>query len=329
MKAIMYDKFGSPDVLELKEVSKPVPKNNEVLIKVYATTVNAADCNVRGYSFIPPGLGLIARLMLGIRKPKIRILGSALAGEIESVGSNVKQFKKGDQVFGTGPQLGAYAEFAARPEDGALALKPKNMSFEQAATIPYGALTALYFLRDKANIKEGQKVLINGASGNVGMFAVQLANYFGATVTGVCSTSNVELVKSLGAHEVIDYTKADFTQQHKSWDIILDIVVGKTSFSRCKKSLNPGGLYLAVAGGLKELIQMIWTSLGADKKVIFGGGAACEKKDNLIFLKELIEAGKIRTVIDKRFPLEKIVDAHQYVEAGKKKGNVTIIVRTS
>ena len=326
MKAIIYNRFGPPEVLQLREVSKPIPKDNEVLIKVHATTVNAADCNARGYSFIPPGLGLVARFMLGFRKPKISILGSALAGEIESTGSKVKQFKKGDQVFGTDPELGAYAEFAVRPEDGTLALKPTNMSYEEAATIPYGAITALYFLRDKANIKEGQKILINGASGNVGMFAVQLASYFGAEVTGVCSTSNIELVKSLGAHKVIDYTKENFAVSNESWDIIFDVVVGKASFSRCKSSLNPGGFYLAVAGGLKELIQMMWTSKTSGKKVIFGGGATCERKENLVFLKELIEAGKLRTVIDKSFPLEKIVEAHRYVESGNKKGNVTIVV---
>lgn len=327
MKAITYERFGPPEVLQLIEISKPTPKDNEVLIKVHATTVNAADCNGRGYSFIPPGLGFIARLMLGFRKPRTRILGSALAGEIESVGKDVIQFKKSDQVFGAGEQLGAYAEFTCRPEEGALVLKPTNMSYEQAATIPYGALTALYFLKDKANIRKGQKVLIHGASGDVGNFAVQLANYFGAEVTGVCSRSNMERVKSLGAHKVIDYTIEDFTQSKDSWDIIFDVVLGKTSFSQCKNSINPGGFYLAVAGCLNELIQKIWTSMVPGKKVIFGGGPSCEKKENLIFLKELIEAGKLKTTIDKSFTLDQVVDAHRYFEAGSKKGNVTIVVQ--
>lgn len=327
MKAITYEKFGPPEVLQQIEIAKPIPADNEVLIKVHATTVNAADCNGRGYSFIPPGLGLIARLMLGFRKPKVNILGSALAGEVESTGKDVKQFKKGDQLFGSGEQLGAYAEFACRPEGGALALKPANMTYEEAATVPYGALTALYFLKHRADIREGQKVLIHGASGDVGSYAVQLANYFGAEVTGVCSGSNLERVSSLGAHRVIDYTREDFAELNESWDIVFDVVVGKTSFARCKSSLNPGGCYLAVAGGLKELMQMLWTSIIPGKKVLFGGGAACEKKENLIFLKELIEAGKLRTTIDRSFPLEDVVDAHRYFEAGSRKGNVTIVVQ--
>jgi NADPH:quinone reductase-like Zn-dependent oxidoreductase len=327
MKAIICTKFGPPEVLQPADIVKPVPKDNEVLIKVHATTVNASDCNVRGFVFIPPGLGFIAKLMLGFKKPKINILGSAFAGEVEAAGKNVKLFKKGDQVFGTGPKLGAYAEYMCRTEAGAMAIKPVNMSYEQAATIPYGALTALYFLRDKAKIKKKQKVLIRGASGSVGIFAVQLAHYFGAEVTGVCSTANLELVKSLGANKVVDYTREDFTQSSESWDIIFDVVVGKNSFSRCKKSLNPKGFYLAVAGGLKELMQMLLTSMTSGKKVIFGGGIACERKENLIFLKELIEAGKLKTVIDKSFSLEQIVEAHRYVDKGNKKGNVAIIVQ--
>ena len=326
MKAVVCDKYGPPEVLKLKEVNKPTPEDNEVLIKVYATTVNAADCNVRGLSYIPAGLGLIAKLMLGFNKPRISIIGSVLAGEIEAIGKDIKSFKPGDQIFGTGPELGAYAEYACRPEKGAIAKMPKNISYEQAATVPYGALTALYFLRDIAKIKSGQKVLINGASGGVGVYAIQLSNYFGAEVTGVCSTDNMDFVKSLGADKVIDYTKEDLTKKGEKWDIIFDIVVGKTSFSRYKKSLNPKGFYLAVAGGLKDMMLMIWTSITGGKKVIFGGGTACERKENLVFLKELIEEGKLQPIVDRSFPLEQIVDAHKYVETGRKKGNIAIRV---
>ena len=209
MKAYICEKYGPPDVLRLKEVEKPVPAADEVLIKVCATTVNAADCNVRGLSYIPTGLGLLAKLMLGFKKPRISISGSVVAGEVEAIGNKVSEFKVGDQVFGTGPGLGAYAEYVCRPEKGALALKPGNISYEESATIPYGALTALYFLRDVAGISEGQKVLINGAAGGVGVYAVQLARYFGARVTGVCSTRNIEFVRALGADSVIDYTRDD------------------------------------------------------------------------------------------------------------------------
>jgi NADPH:quinone reductase-like Zn-dependent oxidoreductase len=324
MKAVVCEEYGPPEVLKLKEVDKPVPKENEVLIKVHASTVNAADCNIRGLSYIPPGLGLLAKLMLGFNKPKISIIGSVLAGEIEAIGSDVKTFKPGDQIFGTGPELGAYAEYACRPENGAIAVKPLNITYEQAATVPYGALTALYFLKEKARIKRGQKVLVKGAAGGVGVYAVQLSHYFGAEVTGVCSTSNVDFVKSLGADKVIDYKKNDFTEIGEKWDIIFDIVVGDTSFKHCKKTLNPKGYYLAVAGGFNNMIQMIRTSMTGGKKVIFGGGAACEKKENLIFLKELIEAGNLKPVMDKSFSLEQIAEAHRYVESGHKKGNIVV-----
>jgi NADPH:quinone reductase-like Zn-dependent oxidoreductase len=326
MKAYLCYKYGPPEVLLLKEVGKPVPKDNEVLIKVHATTVNAADCNIRGLSYIPPGLGLLAKMMVGFKKPKISITGSVIAGIVEEVGENVTLFKAGDQVFGTGPELGGYAEYVCRPESGALALKPNNISFEETATVPYGALTALYFLRDIAGVHSGHKVLVNGASGGIGVYAVQLARYFNAEVTGVCSTRNLEFVRSLGAHKVIDYTKEDPSRIGGSWDIILDVVVGKTSFTRFKNSLTPKGYYLAVAGGLRDMLQMIRTSFAGGRKVIFGGGNSCEKKENLIFLKDLIEEGKLEPVLDKTFPFNELIEAHWYIETGSKRGNIAVSI---
>jgi 2-desacetyl-2-hydroxyethyl bacteriochlorophyllide A dehydrogenase len=324
MKAIVYTKYGPPEVLQLKEVEKPTPSDKEVLIKIYATTVTTADSNVRGFVFVPAGFGFLPRIMFGLRKPNKTILGTELAGEIEAIGKDVKIFKEGDQVFGMpGSSFGAYAQYICLPEKGALAIKPSNMTYEQAAAVPFGAHTALFFLRDKGNIQSGQKVLINGASGGVGTYAVQLARYYGAEVTGVCSTTNLELVKSLGADKVIDYTKEDFTKNGETYDIIYD-TVGKTSFSGCKNSLKQKGLYLAGAGGLQEFVQMGWTSMIGNKKVL--AGQAPERKEDLVFLKELIEAGKIKPVIDRRYPLEQTAEAHKYVDKGHKKGNVVITV---
>jgi len=326
MKAIIYTKYGPPDVLLLNEVAKPTPKDNEVLIRVHATTVTTGDVNARGFVFVPPGFRLLARLMFGLRRPKKTILGTEFAGEIEAAGKDVTLFKAGDQVFGIdGSGLGAYAEYKCLYEAGALAIKPANMTYEEAAAVPNGALTALFFLRDKGNIQSGQKVLINGASGSVGTAAVQLARYFGAEVTGVCSTTNLELVKSLGADKVIDYTREDFSKRDETYDIIFD-TVGKTSFSACKNLLKEKGLYLAGAGGLREFGQILWTSITGGKKVIAGGGLESERKENLIFLKELIEAGKMKAVIDRRYPLEQMVEAHRYVDKGHKRGNVVITV---
>lgn len=329
MKAATCDRYGPPEVLTLKEVDKPFPKADEMLIKVHASTVNAADCNIRGLTYIPPGLGLLAKLMLGFRKPKKSILGSVFAGVIEQVGTDIHTFSKGDAVFGTGDELGAYAEYMCRHEKRAIAVKPKNIYFEQAAAVPYGALTALYFLRDAAKLKGGQKVLVNGASGGVGVYAVQLSRYFGAEVTGVCSAANMDLVKSLGAHKVVDYTQENVTEKGEQWDVIFDVVVGHTSFSRFKKALHPGGCYLAVAGGLKEMLQMIGTSITGGKKVKFGGGTASDTRENMDFIKELLETDKLKPVVDRTFPLEDIAEAHRYVETGRKKGNVTITINTS
>lgn len=325
MKAIVYTQYGSPDVLQLKEVEKPAPKDNEVLIKVYATSVTSGDCNMRGFTFVPRWLGLISRFMFGYSKPRKTILGVEVAGEIEAVGKAVTLFKKGDQVFGIdGIGLGAYAEYKCMPETAGLTIKPARLTYEEAVSIPNGALTALTFLRNQGKIQHGQKILIIGASGSVGSAAVQIAKHFGAEVTGVCSSTNLALVKSLGADKVIDYSIEDFTKSGETYDIIFD-TVDKTSFSACKNALKPKGLYLAGAGVFPEFGQMLWTSLIGGKKVI--AGMSSERKEDLVFIKELIEADKIKSVIDRCYPLEQIVDAHRYVDQGHKKGNVVITVK--
>ncbi len=324
MKAILHTRYGPPDELELKEVEKPVPKDNEVLIKIHATTVTSSDCNIRNFTFVPKLFLFPARMQFGFKKPKINILGIDMAGEIEAVGKDVKRFKKGDQVFGT-PELalGAHAEYTCILEDGVLTIKPAKTTWEETAAIPLAGNTALYFIRDLGKIQTGQKVLINGASGGIGTFAVQLAKHFGAEVTGVCSTTNLEMVKSLGADKVIDYTKEDFTKSGETYDVIFD-TVGKSSFSRCKNSLNKKGIYLTALPNLALLLQMLWTSIIGGKKVKVGDAVA--KVENIIFLKELIEAGNIKTVIDRRYPLDQTAEAFRYVEKGHKKGNVVIIV---
>ncbi len=319
MKAIIQTKYGPPDVLQLKEVDKPVPKDNEVLIRIYAATATKFDCWTRSCT-APTGMGLISRIAGGFTKPKKTIIGTELAGEIESVGKDVKRFKVDDQVFAFTENLGAYGEYICLPEDGAVAIKPVNMTYEEAAAVPYGGLTSLYFLR-KANIQSGQKVLIFGASGGLGTFAVQLSKYFGAEVTGVCSTSKLELVKSLGADSVIDYTQEDFTKRGLTYDVIFD-TVGKSSFSGCKRSLMKKGFYIFSTFGLPKLIQILWLSMTSSKKVVIG--LLKGRAEDLIFLKELIEEGKIRVVIDKTYPLEQTAEAHSYVETGRAKGKVVI-----
>ena len=322
MKAIVYTKYGPPDVLQLKEVEKPTPKENEILVKVKATTVTVADIRARSFT-VPRPVWLLARIALGFRRPKKEILGMELAGEVESVGKDVKRFKEGDQVFAaTLAGFGAYAEYKCLPEDGPVSIKPSNISYEESAAIPIGARTALFFLR-KANIQRDQKVLVYGASGSVGSYAVQIAKFFGANVTGVCSTTNMELVKSLGADQVIDYTTEDFSSKGEIYDVIFD-TVGKSSFSACMKSLKKDGTYINLTVLLPG-VRMLWTKLTSNKKLILGQNSP-ETSEALNFLKELVETGKLKVVIDRYYAFEEIVEAHRYVEKGHKKGNVVINV---
>jgi len=319
MKAIMATKYGPPDVLEMRKVEKPAPKHDEVLIRVHASTVTSGDVWIRSSTYAP-WFWVFGRIMYGLFKPRKKIPGNELAGEVESIGMDVKRFKKGDQVYGIIWKTsfgGANAEYICLPEKN-VAIKPVNMTYEEAAAVPIGGLTALVLLR-KAKIQSGQKVLIYGASGSVGTFAVQLAKYFGAEVTGVCSTANIELVESLGADKVIDYTQEDFTKNGQACDIIFD-AVRKTSYSRCKNSLKKQGVYVTVDW---PLLTALWTSIASSRKVVFGIASRIEDLD---LLRDLIEAGKLRTIIDRSYPLEQIAEAHRYVEKGHKKGNVVINV---
>ena len=324
MKAILHTKYGPPDELQLKEVEKPIPKDNEVLIRIYATTVTTTDCNARNFTFVPKSFRFPARMHFGFRKPKINILGIDLAGEIEAVGKDVKLFKEGDRVFGSpGTNFGGHAEYICISEDGVLAIKPANMTYEEAAAIPLAGNTALFFIRDLGKVQAGQKILIHGASGAIGTYAVQLAKYYGAEVTGVCSATNAEMVKSLGADKVIDYTKEDFTKSDETYDVIFD-VVGKITFSQCKSSLKQKGIYLENLLGLQDILTIIWTSIIGGKKI--KGGVSTESVENLNFFLELIESGKLKPVIDRSYPLEQTAEAFKYVEKGHKKGTVVITV---
>ena len=328
MKAIVYTEYGPPEVLQLKEVEKPAPKDNELLIRVHAASVNYGDIVTRNFANIPtrefnmPALFMLpTRIAFGYKKPKNTILGAELAGEVESVGKDVKRFKKADQVFGyPGQKMGANAEYLCMPEDGMVGIKPDNMTFEEAACVPYGGIMALSHLI-KVNVQSGQKVLINGASGGIGSIALQLAKSYGAEVTGVCGTPRLEYVKSLGADKVIDYTKEDFTESGEKYDLIYDIL-GKSSFSRCKNSLTQNGRYLLASFKMGKILQMIGTSIIGKKKVICA--IASEKQEDMTILKGLVEAGKIKTIIDRTFPLEQTAEAHSYVEKGLKKGHIVI-----
>jgi NADPH:quinone reductase-like Zn-dependent oxidoreductase len=323
MKAIIYKKYGTPDVLHPAQVEKPTPQDDEVLIKVHATTATKGDCELRSFDF-PMFIWLPLRLYMGVVRPRKGILGQDLAGVVEAVGQNVKRLKEGDHVFAaTGMSMGAYAEYTClpeKPEGGVIGIKPLNMTFEEAATVPTGGLVVLEFLR-RANIQPGQTVLVNGAGGTFGTFAVQLAKYFGAEVTGVDSAGKLDMLCSLGADHVMDYTREDFTQNGKTYDVIFD-VVGAGSFAI--KSLNENGFYLVANPKLSHFVRAWWASMTSSKKVIIGVGS--EKLEDLDFLKTLIEEGKLKAVIDRCYPLEQATEAHHYVESGQKLGNVVLTV---
>jgi NADPH:quinone reductase-like Zn-dependent oxidoreductase len=322
MRASVINKFGPPDVFQIKDLEKPVPKDNEILIKIWATTVNSADCQLRDLR-VPFWAWLPVRIWLGTRMPDL-ILGQELAGEVEAVGKAVNRFQPGDQVFGTaGFRLGAYAEYIclpAKPAAGVLWPKPTNMTYVEAAVLSIGGPEALDFLK-KANIQAGQSVLIVGAGGSIGTIAVQLARHFGAEVTGVDSAGKLEMLRSIGADHVIDYTREDFTKNGESYDVIFD-VIGKTSFSDSLRSLNPNGYFLLGNPGLSHTLRGRWSQMKNGQKVIFRSES--QSTEDFELLKELVEAGQIKTVIDRRFPLEQMADAHRYVETGQKKGNVVI-----
>lgn len=315
MKAAVYTKYGPPEVLQVKEVEKPIPNKNELLVKIKATAVNSGDWRLRKAD------PFAVRFILGLLRPKIKILGSVFSGEVVTIGEEVKHFKVGDFIFGhTDMSFGAYAEYKCLPENGSIALKPNAISHPEAAVIPFGGVTALHFIK-KAAIKPGQKVLVVGASGAVGSAAVQIAKAFGAEVTGVCSTSNIALVNSLGADKVIDYTKKDFTQNDETYDVIFDTVKA-IAVSRSVKSLNKNGIMILSAAGISEMLQGIWITMTSSKKVMTG--VISHSAASIIFLKGLIEAGKLKPVIDRTYALEQIAEAHAYVEKGHKKGNVAI-----
>jgi len=322
VKAAVYERYGSPDVVHQSEVEKPVPKDDEVLVKIHATTVTAGDFRARSLE-MPPGFGFMGRMFFGFSKPRQPILGTELAGEIESVGKEVRKFKPGDRVFAfPGAGMGCHAEYRCLRETRPIALKPANLSYDEAASLSFGGTTALDFLR-RAKLSSGERVLVNGASGGVGTAVVQLARHFGAHVTGVCSAANVELVRSLGAARVIDYTKQDFTEGGETYDVIVD-TAGTAPFSRSRRALAQNGRLLLILGGLGDLLAAPWVSLTSKRKVI--AGPAAERAEDLQLLAKLAETGEFRAVIDRRYPFEAIVEAHRYVDTGRKRGSVVVTV---
>lgn len=323
MKAVVYDHYGSPDVLRFTEVPTPVPKKREVLIRIHATTVTAADWRVRSLE-VPAGFGLLARLALGVTGPRQRILGTELSGVISEVGNEVTRFEPGDAVFAfPGVRMGAHAEYICMSQDSAIALKPPSLDHSEAAAISFGGTTALWFLR-KAKLTAGEHVLVNGASGSVGTAAVQLAKHFGVEVTAVCSGGNADLVRSLGADHVIDYTSEDFTRNGRTYDVIVD-TAGTAPFRRCAGSLRDGGRLLVVLGGIRDLITAPWFSLTTRRRVM--GGTADGNAQDLQFLGDLAERGEFTPVIDRRYRFDEIVEAHRYVDTGRKKGNVVVTLQ--
>lgn len=323
MKAWVYERYGPPDVLQLKDVPTPTPKDNEVLIRTRATTVTSGDWRVRSLT-VPAGFGLFARLALGVAGPRQPILGTELAGVVESIGKDVSKFKPGDEVFAfAGTAMGCHAEYRCMPENGRVALKPANLTFEEAAGLCFGGSTALDFFR-RGKLQRGERVLVNGASGAVGSAAVQLARHFGADVTAVCGPANIELVRSLGANRVIDYTTEDFAKSGQTYDVILD-TAGTARFFRSKHSLSERGRLLVVLGGLPDLLMVPWVSMTSSKRII--AGPAAERVEDLAVLAQLAAAGEFKPVIDRRYPFEQMVEAHRYVDSGRKRGNVVITVK--
>ncbi len=331
MKVAVFTEYGPPEVLRLQEVAKPVPKDDEILIGVHATPVNYADTLIRNFKAISPKkfhmpflFWFIGRLTFGFRKPRVQILGSEFAGEVEAIGRRVTRFKKGDQVFGyRGPRMGAYAEFLRIPEKGVVTTKPANMTYEQAAASPYGAIMALGLLR-KVRLRAGQDVLVVGASGGIGPAVVQIAKFhFGAHVNGICGPARIEYVKSLGADSVIDYAKEDFVDRPETYDVIIDIL-GKSPFSRCRRILKPGGRLVFVSFKMRQVLQMLWTAVSGSRKVVCA--LVAERQEDLVTVREMMEAGKIQSMVDRVFPLEQAADAHRHAESGAKRGGVVISI---
>ena len=323
MKAIVYSRYGPPEVLQLKDVEKPTPKPDQVLIRIQATSVTAADYRMRAFRVPSKLFWLPTRLIMGVFKPRYSILGADFSGEIEAVGQQVTRYREGDRVFGCSPSFGTYAEYTCLPENGSFVLKPDAIPDESAAAVSFGMLTALYFLRDTAKVISGQKVLVYGASGAVGTASVQFAKVLGAEVTAVCSESNMELMKSLGADRVIDYAAENFASIGETWNVIFD-TVGKTTFARCKDSLTSEGIYMTTVFGARELRQMLWTSIVGGRKVKCG--VVGNAREDVLYIRDLVESGQVKVVIDRRYPLEQIVEAHRYADQGHKKGNIVIAV---